>query len=199
MPHQCHVRSKCAFSLRPDKERGVSQAKQHEGLYNKLLYDPYWSILALRKSQSADRCAIPNKGKINHAIPEFFMYEKDHQGQTLTMHTHPSSAKFNPVCFQTHLLSTPPFPWVLGLERDLLNLWGIRRMHKKELGDNSNKMHSRTVKDYLSNIDTICSYKRKIMTGCKMWGTSRTEPNPPSSLDIEGCSISLLGWGCKQL
>lgn len=62
--------SMCVFT-QTRQEMGVSRAKRHEGLYNKLLYDPYWSILALRKLQSADRCAT-TQGKINHAIPEIF-------------------------------------------------------------------------------------------------------------------------------
>lgn len=141
----------------------------------------------------------PKQGK-NKSCDSWVFYVWKRPPRPDSHHAHTSQlCQIQPSLFSNPLIEYTPFPWVLGLERDLLNLWGIRRMHKKELDNNSNKMHSRTVKDYLSNMDTICSYKRKIMTGCKMWGTSRTEPNPPSSLGIEGCSISLLGWGCKQL
>lgn len=155
--------SMCIFT-QTRQETGVSRTKRHEGLYNKLLYDPYWSILALRKLQSADRCAT-TQGKINHEIPEFFyVWKRPPRPDSHDAHTS-QFCQIQPNMFPNPLVQYTLFPWVLGLERDRLNLWRIRHIHKKGLDDNSDQMHSRTLKGYLSNMDTICSSKKKNYDG----------------------------------
>lgn len=148
-------------------------------------------ILAQIKLWSSDRWAITNKGKILRFLS--ILWVKDHQGQTPIIHTQPRSAKFKPM-FSKPLIQDMAFPWVLGLMRDHVNLSGIRHLHKKELADNSEKTHRGTVKGCLSNADVFCSYKRKLVTACKMG----RKPYPPSSPWHSRLFHSFLGWGGKQ-